>query len=187
MKADEHDTSRRAFLRRSAAAATLAAPTAAAAASSAAAATTAVAATVTAATAPLPLPAGTPVIAAWPGGSVLAIVADPGSNGPDAAHIAAERELARVLDEIHAVPRPKELEDEPDYFALVEPLWQRIDALEAQIATTPAASLTGAAVKLRRLCNPDLGIECVMRGHEAESLNHVLAVVERTAMLALTP
>src|SRR5690349_22700376 len=131
MKADEHDTSRRAFLRRSAAA-TLAAPTAAAAASSATAATTAVAATVTAATAPLPLAAGTQVIAARPGGSVLAIVADPGSFGPDAVHIAAERELARVLDEIHAVPRPKELEDEPDYFALVEPLWQRIDALEAQ-------------------------------------------------------
>jgi hypothetical protein len=180
MKADAHDTSRRAFLRTSAAAAT------AAASSSAAARTTAAAATVVAATAPLPLAAGTPVIAGWPGGSVLAVVADPGEGGADAAHIEAERELARVLDEIHAVPRPKSLDAEPDYLARVEPLWRRIDALEELIAKTPAASLAGAAVKLRRLCNPDFGIECLIRGHEVESLNHVLAVVERTALLALT-
>src|SRR5690348_3096844 len=138
MKADAHDTSRRAFLRRSAAAVTLAAP--AAAATPSAPGPAAAAATIVAATAPLPLAAGTPLVAAWPGGgSVLAIVADPGSGGPDAAHVEAERELARVLDEIHAVPRPQALADEPAYFARVEPLWRRVDALEELIATTPAA------------------------------------------------
>jgi hypothetical protein len=41
---------------------------------------------------------------------------------------------------------------------------------------TPAVSLSGAAVKLRRLCDPELGLAPDQIG----SLQHVLAIVEET-------
>jgi hypothetical protein len=50
--------------------------------------------------------------------------------------------------------------------------------LEEVIASTQCASLAGAAVKLRRLADPALGIEAGNAQSDIVSLRHVLAVVE---------
>jgi hypothetical protein len=84
---------------------------------------------------------------------------------PDAVLIAAERQIAVLRAELF---------DDPDDDAY-DPVWE----LEDVIACTPAATLIGAAVKLRRLLDPDLGLETGAKEHDVESLQHVLDVVER--------
>jgi hypothetical protein len=51
--------------------------------------------------------------------------------------------------------------------------------LDKRIAMRPAATLAGAAVKLRRLLHPDLGIAIGAGENDVPSLHQILAVIER--------
>jgi len=99
---------------------------------------------------------------------------------PDALLIATERDLLAAYAHLDAV-RGKTLEEELAREHLMEPLWRRLDELAHLICATPAATLIGATVKLRRLCCPNLGIEHAVRRDEIASLRHALAVMERAA------
>jgi len=99
--------------------------------------------------------------------------------GRDAAHVAAEREIRAILAEIAALPEPRTQDEAEAWSDATDARWWRIDALEALIYRTPVESLTGAAVKLRRLLDPKHGIPAGLRGDEVDSLAHILAVIER--------
>jgi hypothetical protein len=101
------------------------------------------------------------------------------SIGRDAAHVAAEREILAILAEIAALPKPQTRDEAEAWSDATDARWWRIDALEALIYGTPVESLTGAAVKIRRLLDPRHGIEAGVRGDAVDSLAHILAVIER--------
>jgi len=115
-------------------------------------------------------------LAALPAARATPLPLDP-TAGPDAVLVTAERDLLAVHARMNAV-RGKTLEEELASEHLMEPLWLQLDELMHLICTTPAATLAGAAVKLRRLCCPNLGIEHSIRHDEIMSLRHVLVVVE---------
>jgi hypothetical protein len=50
--------------------------------------------------------------------------------------------------------------------------------LDTRIATTPAATLAGAAVKLRRLLHPDLGVDGTGKETDLPCLHQILAFLE---------
>jgi len=77
---------------------------------------------------------------------------------------AAEAELA----ELHRSATLKAAGDE---------IWDRFVALDAWIAATPPSTLSEVAVKLRRLCDPDSGIE-TLRDRDVPCLQQVLSFVE---------
>ena len=115
-------------------------------------------------------------IAVLPAAQAMPTPFDPVA-GTDALLIAAERDLLAAHAHLNAV-RGKTLEEELAREHLVEPLWRRLDELAHLICATPAATLIGATVKLRRLCCPNLGIEHAVRRDEIVSLRHALAVME---------
>ena len=51
--------------------------------------------------------------------------------------------------------------------------------LDEVIATTPATILAEVAVKLRRLCDPELGMDNGDKDTDMPSLREILAVIER--------
>jgi hypothetical protein len=59
--------------------------------------------------------------------------------------------------------------------------------LDERIATTPATTLAGAAVKLRRLLHPELGMEIGVGENDFPCLHHILSVIEREAGVASSP
>ena len=94
----------------------------------------------------------------------------PAHAGQDAALLNAERELVAL----HTA-----LDDQPGGGSAAD--WQRFDALEVLIATTPAQTLVGVAVKLRRLADPAQGIDAIDADYHLTGLAQALAVVEREA------
>ncbi len=72
---------------------------------------------------------------------------------------------------------PKVPDDSPVY----EAKGSLVSEIETKIAETPAAGLVGAAVKLRRLLDPDLGIEVIDGVERLTALRTALATVERLA------
>jgi hypothetical protein len=83
----------------------------------------------------------------------------------DAALIRAEAEIAACLREADA------LGDAGEAFAI------RADHLDRLIATVPARTLAGAAVKLRRLLDPETGIIVGRNDLDIVALAQVLALL----------
>jgi hypothetical protein len=97
----------------------------------------------------------------------------------DTDFLAAERELAKVRAQREALsPQINTLADEK---RLDKPLTDRLWALYDQIAKSPPVSLTSAAVKLRLLTDPDIGIEQNEGENDVASLRQVFELVERVA------
>ena len=57
----------------------------------------------------------------------------------------------------------------------IEPLWAYL------IPAAPATTLAGTAVKLRRLFDPELGMDGSGKESDLPCLHHVLSVIEREA------
>jgi hypothetical protein len=94
----------------------------------------------------------------------------------DADFLAAERELAKVRAEREALsPQINTIADEK---RLDKPLTDRLWALYDQIAKSPPVSLSSAAVKLRLLTDPDIGIEQNEGENDLSSLRQVLTHIE---------
>ncbi len=92
---------------------------------------------------------------------------------PDAALIAAEREIREIVDEFGSMIHIDE--------AAETAFDQREDQLENLIATTPPRTLAGAAAKLRHvLYRAETGFDiCCPEGDDLQSLRQVLALLER--------
>src|SRR5437016_4325042 len=85
-------------------------------------------------------------------GSVAAAASLSGSiANPDAALIEAEQEIARLFDVMDAFPADVDLDD-------TIPEWNRRGELEVFIAEAEPVTLVGAAVKLRRLLDAEVGL-----------------------------
>ena len=109
-------------------------------------------------------------------GALMAVVErviTPPPDDADAALIAAEQEryylraatgawCARCKDDVDKCPE-----------------YPRADALREFIATAPAEGLAGAAVKLRQLTDPELGLPIGTPVHLETTLNQVRVAVER--------
>ena len=63
---------------------------------------------------------------------------------------------------------------------VLDPMFDAMCRLDKRIATTPAATLAGAALKLRRLLHPELGMESNGE-NDLPCLHQILAVIEREA------
>lgn len=106
-------------------------------------------------------------------------------GGDDTELIEAERKIIELDAESRAL-----IEGDQHHSAPVDadgcPLgWQalrdQIIDLDEMIATTPAATLAGAAVKLRRLLDPEIGMETGERETDLPCLRQILATIEREA------
>jgi hypothetical protein len=95
------------------------------------------------------------------------------ASGDDNALIAAEAEITRLYASMDAHP------DRDSFEEPWAPIYQRIYALEDFIALTPPTSLAGAAVKLRRVLDAEVGIGTGSRDNDPPSIAHVLALVHR--------
>lgn len=90
----------------------------------------------------------------------------------DDAFLEAEREIPRVRQE------RKRVSDGSD--AQNKPFFDRLNSLEKSIDVSPPVSLTSAAVKLRHLLDPNLGLDG-LNPPEETSLKQILAFIEREA------
>jgi hypothetical protein len=63
---------------------------------------------------------------------------------------------------------------------IIDPMFNAMCRLDERIATTPATTLAGAAIKLRRLLHPELGMESNGE-NDLPCLHQILAVIEREA------
>jgi hypothetical protein len=105
----------------------------------------------------------------------------------DADFLAAEREIAEVRAERQALsPSIKTVGDKQsktvgDEQRLDKPLSDRMWALYDQITLSPPVSLASAAIKLRLLADPDLGLENNEGVNDVDSLRQALGLVERVA------
>jgi hypothetical protein len=95
------------------------------------------------------------------------------ASGDDRALIEAEAEITRLYASMVAHP------DRDSFAEPWAPIYQRIYALEDFIIDTPPATLVGAAVKLRRLLDVELGMGTGQSDTDAPSLARVLALVHR--------
>ena len=95
-----------------------------------------------------------------------------GVTADDAGVIAAEREIATLR------ARSDEFIDAGDFSDHPE-IWDRIFQLIDEITMTPVLTLAGAAVKLRSLADPKIGLEVGQGDGDPESIRHVLVIVER--------
>jgi hypothetical protein len=93
------------------------------------------------------------------------------SKTADARLIAAEKEILRVMRKLDTLPEGDES------FALQ----LYLDRLDRLIAGRPPRTLAGAAVKLRRLLDPDLGIAIGRGALDVTSLAQVLVLLHRIA------
>jgi hypothetical protein len=93
----------------------------------------------------------------------------------DAELIEAEAEFQQLEAQVAALHAA----DAAD--AVVDPVFKQwMDTMD-RIADTPAASIAGAALKLRTLLHPDVGIEVGDGPRDFASLRQILAVLEREA------
>jgi hypothetical protein len=90
----------------------------------------------------------------------------------DEQFVADERQALDLLAQTHSLP-----EDEDEDERRGE-LLDQVSEIDNRIFLTPAAGLVGAAVKLRRLLDPELGIEGSTIDCEADVLRDVLAAIE---------
>jgi hypothetical protein len=94
--------------------------------------------------------------------------------GPaDEALIAAEQEIADLRRKGLALSAAGDAGDH-------EEIWNRVFALEKYIAMTAPDSMIGAAVKLRRLADDQIGLEAGKGTGDAESVRQILAMVEHS-------
>lgn len=98
-----------------------------------------------------------------------------GSKAPksDAALVQAEKDLAAAWRRALAAPQPKG--------EIPRDLADVAFKIDAGIAKTKCLTLVGAAVKLRRVLDPETGMQAGDNERDLPSLRHVLAVVERMA------
>ena len=96
----------------------------------------------------------------------------PGTTGPDAALSGAEQEIHSLLSRLKALRYAGASEEE------ITPVLNRILALDFRIATTAPATLSGAMIKLRRLLDPDLGMEISQKDSDVPCLRQILALIE---------
>jgi hypothetical protein len=90
----------------------------------------------------------------------------------DSTLFSAEREMTALRAQSDVLFAAGDREDHSE-------IWDRIFHLEEVIARTPAATLAGAVIKLRRLADPEMGIEIGDNASDALSVRQALAVVER--------
>jgi hypothetical protein len=97
----------------------------------------------------------------------------------DQALLAAEQEIAALRQKARDLSEAGDDADHPE-------IWNRVFALEGYIAETAPDSLIGAAVKLRRLADPEIGLEAGPALDDAGSVQQILATVgDDTRVLAL--
>jgi hypothetical protein len=119
-----------------------------------------------------------------------ALVAEYGAPLPDgdAGLIEAERRLHELEPRRIALRDALESKITPEIEAeIIDPVFNAMCALDRLIATTPATTLAGAAVKLRRLLHPEFGIEIGTGENDLPCLHHILSVIEREAGVATSP
>jgi hypothetical protein len=92
----------------------------------------------------------------------------------DAELIAAEKEIAALLA---TAKRQSDAGDDSAWAASLDEVF-RLDGL---VATTAAATLAGAAVKLRRMLDPNLGLANGEKDSDLPCLHQILAAIEREA------
>jgi hypothetical protein len=97
----------------------------------------------------------------------------------DADFLAAEREIAEFRAEREALS--PSIITAADEERLDKPLSKRMWALYDQITVSPPVSLVSAAIKLRLLTDPELGLELNEGINDVASLRQVLGLVERIA------
>jgi hypothetical protein len=101
---------------------------------------------------------------------------------PDAILVAVEQEIEARRAQFANLPGAPDPGDHPE-------IWDRVWELHELIDTTAAATLVGAAVKLRRLLDPEFGLEANSTDRDLPSLCNVLDVIatraEGDARLAL--
>jgi hypothetical protein len=97
----------------------------------------------------------------------------------DADFLAAEREIAELRAERKTLDAS--IKTQADEARLDKPISDRIWALYDQITLSPPVSLVSAAVKLRLLADPDLGLENNEGENDVASLRQALGLVERVA------
>lgn len=90
----------------------------------------------------------------------------------DAGFLAAERELAELRQQREDFSARHHHVDPP------EESWDRSTALEAQIATSPPVSFVTVAVKLRRLLDPEVGMQAGPCDTDLPSLRQILDFLE---------
>jgi hypothetical protein len=97
----------------------------------------------------------------------------------DQALLAAEQEIAALRQKDRDLAEAGDHDDHPE-------ISNRVFALEAYIAETAPDSLIGAAVKLRRLADPEIGLAAGPSLDDAGSVQQILATVgDDTRALAL--
>jgi hypothetical protein len=115
---------------------------------------------------------GSTVAAAAAAVSGLPAIASAHSSD-DAELVAAEREsLVAWQAAAASVDKTGDVDNE---------IAEQANALDRFIHTTPCATAAGAAVKLRRLLDPEVGMQIGEGDHDWDSLGHVLAFLERQA------
>jgi hypothetical protein len=97
------------------------------------------------------------------------------TTADDAVILAAEQEIAALLARFHAIGGDAVDEDEDNR------IWKRVWDLEKMIAKAPPATLAGAAVKLRRLLDPVLGMEIGENDGDIPCLRQILTLLEHLA------
>ncbi|MGA8549020.1 MAG: hypothetical protein WB678_02165 [Stellaceae bacterium] len=105
---------------------------------------------------------------------MTAVIATPPAELADADLLAAEREIAALRAQSDAFRAAGDHQDHDE-------LWNQIWELEKKIAATPPTTLIGAAVKLRWLADPNLGIEAGPTDEDPDSIRQVLDLIEREA------
>jgi hypothetical protein len=96
-----------------------------------------------------------------------------GGEQDDNKLLAAERELLKWLARADAQKKI----DASNRF--MEPIWDEIGKWAETIYKTPASTLIGAAVKLRAVLHPDIGIEDDEASEDLRALREVLLLVDR--------
>jgi hypothetical protein len=91
--------------------------------------------------------------------------------------IAAEAEIALALRRVAELPEGN----------ISEALAIRADRLDRFIATTPPSTLAGAAVKLRRLLDPETGLRVGANTLDIAALAQVLALLQSLTGLPRHP
>jgi hypothetical protein len=93
----------------------------------------------------------------------------------DVGLIEAEQRLHELDPRREALGEP----NTPEIEEIINLAFLAMCRLDERIATRPATTLAGAAVKLRRLLHPELGMDTGGKETDGPCLHHVLSVIER--------
>ena len=96
------------------------------------------------------------------------------TNPTDAALLDAETDVIALYAALDKMPTDTREEEEA-----LEPLRDRANDLEEFVRVEPSETLTGAAVKLRRLLDPEIGMVAGERKSDMPALRDILAFMER--------